>query len=173
MQDDWRVRSNFTFQIGLRYEYIAPYTEANDRLANLDLAFDFHRIDLAPHCVTPAAAIVPLAVQLRLRQLGSASLIKPDRNNFAPRVGFAWKVEKNTVVRGGYGINYNLSQYGTIITQLAYQPPFAVALTPIATTPGQLSFADAFPPPGDHQQLRSRPELPAGLRSALESEHPA
>ncbi len=49
------------------------------------------------------------------------------------------------MVRGGYGINYNLSQYGTIITQLAYQPPFAVALTPIATTPGQLSFAKLSP----------------------------
>ena len=71
---------------------------------------------------------------------GSGGLIKPDRNNFAPRVGFAWKVEKNTVVRGGYGINYNLSQYGTIITQLAYQPPFAMALTPIATTPGALTL---------------------------------
>jgi hypothetical protein len=136
VQDDWRLRSNFTFQIGLRYEYIAPYTEANNRLANLDL-------DLTPG-LTSAALVTPGAIA-PFGGVNSSSLMKPDRNNFAPRVGFAWKAEKNTVVRGGYGINYNLSQYGTIITQLAYQPPFAVALTPIAATPGQLGFANAFP----------------------------
>ena len=136
VQDDWRLRSNFTFQAGLRYEYIAPYTEANNQLANLELG------------LTPGLTSVTCVTPTQIGQCaaaGSASLIKPDRNNFAPRVGFAWRAEKNTVVRGGYGINYNLSQYGTIITQLAYQPPFAVALTPIATTPGQLTFANAFP----------------------------
>ncbi|MGA2961656.1 MAG: TonB-dependent receptor [Candidatus Korobacteraceae bacterium] len=136
VQDDWRVRSNFTFQIGLRYEYIAPYTEANNQLANLDVV-------LAPG-LTAVTCVTPTQIG-QCTAAGSASLMKPDRDNFAPRVGFAWKVEKNTVVRGGYGINYNLSQYGTIITQLAYQPPFAVALTPIATTPGALTFANAFP----------------------------
>ncbi len=144
LQDDWRVRSNFTFQIGLRYEYIAPYTEANDRLANLDLAFASTGL-VSATCVTPAGAILPASQSsYACANSGSASLIKPDRNNFAPRAGFAWKVEKNTVVRGGYGINYNLSQYGLIITQLAYQPPFATALTAIASAPGVLSFADAF-----------------------------
>jgi hypothetical protein len=133
VQDDWRLRSNFTLQFGLRYEYIAPYTEANNRLANLELAPGLTSVT----CVTPA----PIG---QCAAAGSDGLIKPDRNNFAPRVGFAWKVQKNTVVRGGYGINYNLSQYGTIITQLAYQPPFAVAQTPIAATPGALTLANAF-----------------------------
>jgi hypothetical protein len=136
VQDDWRVRSNFTFQIGLRYEYIAPYTEANNQLANLDVVMAPALV--SANCVTPLQVISPCTIA------GSPGLIKPDRNNFAPRVGFAWKVEKNTVVRGGYGINYNLSQYGLIITQLAYQPPFATALTPIATTPGALALANAF-----------------------------
>ncbi len=57
-------------------------------------------------------------------------------------MGFAWKVQSSTVVRGGYGINYNVSEYATVITGLAYQPPYATALTPIATNPGSLTFAD-------------------------------
>ena len=39
------------------------------------------------------------------------TLVRPDRNNFAPRLGMAWKPLRNTVVRAGYGINYNTSAY--------------------------------------------------------------
>jgi hypothetical protein len=134
LMDDWHARSNLTLQAGLRYEYIAPYTEANNRLVNLELAPGLTGVT----CVTPTL----------VAGCGVASyngLMKPDRNNFAPRVGFAWKVEKNTVVRGGYGINYSLSEYGSIITQLAYQPPFAVAMTPIAATAGALTLGKGFP----------------------------
>ena len=55
------------------------------------------------------------------------SLIHPFRDGWAPRVGFTWKAAKNTVVRGGYGINYNTSVYGNFIQDLAYQRPFAIA----------------------------------------------
>ena len=46
------------------------------------------------------------------------SLVRPDRKGFAPRVGFAWKPFSKTVVRGGYGINYNTGAYQTIAQQL-------------------------------------------------------
>jgi hypothetical protein len=72
-------------------------------------------------------------------------VIQPDRNNFAPRVGFAWKVQSSTVVRGGYAINYNVSEYGTVITQLAYQSPYATVQTPTTTTPGTLTLQNGFP----------------------------
>jgi hypothetical protein len=140
VMDDWHVRSNLTLQAGLRYEYIAPYTEANNRLVNLELAPGLTGVT----CVTPT-----LVTGCNLAP--DNGLMKPDRNNFAPRVGFAWKVEKNTVVRGGYGINYSLSEYGTVITQLAYQPPFAISMTPTVTpnaanpNPSPLTLSQGFP----------------------------
>jgi trimeric autotransporter adhesin len=117
-QDDWRFRSNLSFNLGLRYEYNSPYTEANNRIANLDVAPGFTAaIPVLPGATGPYNGAFP------------NSLIQPDRNDWAPRVGIAWKPQKKTVVRAGYGINYNLAQYGTMIQNFAFQPPFANTAT--------------------------------------------
>src|SRR5208282_5765581 len=71
--------------------------------------------------------------------------INPDRNNYAPRLGLAWKPMKNTVVRAGYGLNYNLAQYTAVIQNFAFQPPFAETATNTATTSNFLNLANAFP----------------------------
>jgi hypothetical protein len=76
-----------------------------------------------------------------------ATLVHPDRNNFAPRLGFAWKPLSKTVVRGGYGINYNTGAYQTIAQDLAFQPPFAFAQTNVQSNAGALTLANGFPPP--------------------------
>ena len=118
VQDDWRFRPNLSFNLGLRYEYNGPYTEASNRIANLDVAPGFTAATpVLPGNAGPYNGGFP------------ASLVRPDRNNFAPRIGIAWKPQKQTVVRTGYGINYNLAQYGVMIQNFAFQPPFAVAET--------------------------------------------
>jgi len=117
-QDDWRFRPNLSFNVGLRYEYNGPYTEASNRISNLDVAPGF----------TAAAPVLP-GQGGPFNGTFPASLVRPDRNNFAPRIGIAWKPLKPTVVRAGYGINYNLAQYGTMIQNFAFQPPFAEAAT--------------------------------------------
>jgi len=144
-QDDWRIFSKLSLNLGLRYEYNGPYTEAQDRIANLEIGPGF----TAAVPVVPAGAVLPpgsgtLAVS------SNPSLIHPDRNNFAPRIGIAWKPLKKTVVRAGYGINYNLAQYGAMIQNFAFQPPFANTATNATTVtgltgPAPLTLTNGFP----------------------------
>lgn len=139
VQDDWRFRSNLSFNLGVRYEYNGPYTEADNRVANLDVAPGF----------TAAALVLP-GQSGPYNGAFPASLIRPDHNDWAPRLGIAWKPQKKTVVRAGYGINYNLAQYGAMIQNFAFQPPFASAQTNATTVASliagpPLTLANGFP----------------------------
>jgi hypothetical protein len=122
IQDDWRVRGKLTINFGLRYEYISPLSEASGQLVNLDAAPGFTAVaPVQPNQIGPFTGVFP------------GTLVNPDRNNFAPRIGIAWSPLKKTVLRGGYGVNYNLGQYNSIVQQLALQPPFAVTETNTAS----------------------------------------
>jgi trimeric autotransporter adhesin len=140
-QDEWKARANFTLNAGVRYEYVSPFTELNNLIANLDLS---------PAVLNPALANPTVAV-ITPGQAGPysgslpSSLVRPDRNNFAPRIGFAWKPRQFTVVRGGYGINYNTGAYQTIAQNLAFQPPFSVASTNTVANDGTLTLQCGFP----------------------------
>ena len=138
-QDDWRWRPNLTINAGLRYEYNGPYTEANNRISNLDVAPTF----------SAASLVLPGGTGAFYGNYPN-SLIRPDRNNFAPRIGVAWKppakFSPKTVVRLGYGVNYNLAQYSTIVQNFAFQPPFAETATNTSVAPGELTLANGFPP---------------------------
>jgi trimeric autotransporter adhesin len=76
-----------------------------------------------------------------------ASLVRPDRNNIAPRIGAAWRVQPRTVIRGGYGVNYNAGGYAGIAQQLAGQPPFATTDTRIGGASSPLDFTRVFTTP--------------------------
>jgi hypothetical protein len=135
--DDWRARSNLTLELGLRYEFVGPYEEAHNRIVNIDPAPGFSAV----------APVFPDSTG-QFNGFYPASLINPDRNNFAPRIGFAWKPFGNTtVIRGGYGINYNIGQYRQMITNLAYQPPFSFTQTNIASAASSLTLQNGFPTP--------------------------
>jgi trimeric autotransporter adhesin len=136
VQDDWRVSSKLTLDLGLRYEYNGPYTETQGQLVNLDIASGFTAV--AP---VQAGQTGPYNGQY------PASLVKPDRNNFAPRIGIAYRLGDKTVIRAGYGVNYNLGQYRSIVQNLALQPPFSFTQTNLATYGNLLTLANGFPTP--------------------------
>ena len=101
-QDDWRMRSNLTVNVGLRYEYFPPFTEVRDRIANLDVE---------PH-FTGVAVVTP-GQEGPWTGKYPRGLIEPDKNNVSPRIGFAWRPsgKKSTQIRGGYSVFYNGSIY--------------------------------------------------------------
>ena len=141
-QDDWRALSNLTLNFGLRYEYFSPYVEKDNRLVNLDHNADF----------TQVSPVCPVAVAGACAAGSPRSLVNPDRNLYSPRVGFAYrpkqKIFKETVIRGGYGINFNTGQYSSFASQLSAQTPFALTQTNIVgqpgCTPGALTLANGF-----------------------------
>jgi trimeric autotransporter adhesin len=141
LQDEWKIRGNLTLNLGVRYEYVSPLTEENDRIANLDLS----PAVLNPALGTPAVAVVLPGQPGPYSGALPVSLLRPDRNNFAPRIGIAWKPFSKTVVRAGYGINYNTGAYQGIVQQLAFQPPFSTTATNIQAEAGSLTLAGGFP----------------------------
>jgi hypothetical protein len=117
-QDEWKVRSNLTVTLGLRYEYFSPVSEKYGRLANLDIAPGYTSVAV----VTPATS-GPFTGAF------PSGLINSDRNNFSPRLALAYKLpgKRSTIFRAGYGIFYNGQAYLQFGNLLAKQPPFAVS----------------------------------------------
>lgn len=116
VQDDWRAFSKLTVQMGLRYDYNSPYHEAYNHIANLDVSPDY------------SAAVPVLPGQPGpFHGSYSRSLINPDRAQWSPRLGLAYRITNGMVMRLGYGITYNGSAYAGIAGLMSNQPPFSIA----------------------------------------------
>lgn len=137
VDDDFRLRPNFTLDAGMRWEYGAPMTEIYNRLVNLDIASGFS-------AVAPLPASDP--VGLLTGQSYPNSLVRPDRAGFEPRVGMAWRpiAGSSLVVRAGYGIYDNTSVYQTIALQMAQQAPLSKSLSVQNGPSCPLTLANGF-----------------------------
>ena len=101
VQDEWKTTSKLTLQMGLRYEFNAPWIETRDGIANFDR-----------NGPRGSQGFIEVAGQ-NGDSLENRALVDPDRNNFAPRFGIAYKLREKTVLRLAYGIFYgNVSNTG-------------------------------------------------------------
>jgi hypothetical protein len=106
-QDTWRARRDLTVTFGLRYELFSPLLNHQDQLSNFSPANGGELVTVAPNA----------------SGWFERSLIHPDRNDFAPRLGFSYHPFERVVFRGGYGVFY---QHGVRIGSesiLALNPP--------------------------------------------------
>jgi carboxypeptidase family protein/TonB-dependent receptor-like protein len=125
VQDDWRVTSKLTLNLGVRYEWSTPYSERYNRLTFSDFKGD---TGINIPVTRDASGLFPEFGQLG-EIMGTTVFptsgyrnSKVDRNNVAPRFGFAYQLASNTVLRGGAGVFYGMN----VATNYQYAgPPYA------------------------------------------------
>jgi hypothetical protein len=117
VQDDWKVNPKLTLNLGLRYEWSTPYSERNDLVQFSN--FSGNTGITIPY--SPAAGFPEIGTVLGTTVFPTSSHRNAtvDRNNFAPRLGFAYEVAPNTVIRGGAGIFYGMN----VATNFQYAGP--------------------------------------------------
>jgi hypothetical protein len=139
VQDDWRVFPRFSVNYGVRYEYVTPLFEKYNHVVNL--------------LMNPSMNAVAMVIPGATTPFGGAplpdSLIRPDNNNWAPRIGIAWRpLHSGPVVRAGYGIFYNGSIYEQLASAMLNQPPFALAQNTVTSPTRLLTLSNGFPGQG-------------------------
>ena len=110
VQDSWRVTPNLTISLGMRYEIHKPWRENNGQWSAFDIKSG--AIVVADSGMSRVSPLFPKdyvnVISASQAGLPSETLVKTDWKNFGPRVGLAWNFAKNTVLRAGYGVMYEI-----------------------------------------------------------------
>ena len=124
VQDGWQVARLVTLQLGVRYEYATPPTDAVDGMTTLDVATG------------------------TLRQVGTGGItrsgVRADRNNIAPRVGVVATLPGTVVARAGYGRYYDIGTLDAHTAQYFNPPQFRINVY-FPSARGLLSLENPFP----------------------------
>ena len=161
VQDDWKVNSRLTLNLGVRYDFYGYPVDTRGRLVNF-----------LPDQFRAGTTAVPAGPPNGFVQAGNGtltgvptvenSLIPNDKNNFAPRVGFAYRLNDSgsLVARGGYGIYYDRLSTRYANTQLLNYPYLALAVG----LPGILrTMSDPFIPVPQPGAFPVNPTIPSPL----------
>jgi hypothetical protein len=134
-----RVNRRLTLNLGLRYEYATPLWEARNVLSNYD-------------------PISNTMIGAKDGSIADRALVNPDRNNFGPRLGFAYSASASTIIRGGWGMSYvHVNRIGSA-NLLAINAPGRARR-------GESGRCDKPVIPSDRTGLSSRPDRSIAVQS--------
>jgi hypothetical protein len=169
VQDDWKATPKLTLNLGLRYEWSTPYTERQNRLQFNDFTGDTGiNIPVSRNLDDPSDPNNPQIDFGQIGEIRGTSIFATsghrnapvDRNNFAPRLGFAYQLAPNTVLRGGAGMFYGMN----VATNFQYAGPGYAKTADMFFTKDNFAhqFACLGPSPTQPDCVNSSP-FPGGL----------
>jgi hypothetical protein len=170
-QDDWKFSQKLILNLGLRYELDLPPVETRGALSTFDPALYRPRmeVDAGGNPIGPpiggfvqAGNVIPEFDLPEIPNVGKRVLTGVDKNNFAPRVGFAYSPHDSgrLVMRGGYGIFHSRPSNAYIGISINSPPTYAIRRSPTGIT---VPFADPFFPLPSQDQF---PTLVKGVALA-------
>ncbi len=128
LQDDWKATKRLTLNLGVRYEYASPFYSPHNQISMFDVS----------------KATLLLAGQNGV----SRYIVDADKNNWAPRVGFAYQIDQKTTARGGFGMFYDPAN--AFRDDIKFNPPFYRQINQVDdfsnVVPSNWHFSDPAPP---------------------------
>jgi hypothetical protein len=153
-QDDWKVTPNFTLNFGLRYEYFQPPTQRGKE-SNFDL-----------NGFVPVRQTFSGFPDIADTSDRPKALVFPDRNDWGPRIGFAWSVPgmRDMVIRSGYGI-YFTPEITNSWTTLTANPPIVTRFSFTGSANNPIPVDQAFVESGRPDLISAGSALDQNVRS--------
>jgi hypothetical protein len=147
-QDDWKITSKLTLNLGLRYELPLPPHDKYGRWSTFDPQLDKVVVTSLAGALPGVAYTNSSSVETAQQAGLPSSLMYPDYKDFAPRFGFAWRPlgGNQTVLRGGYGIFYGGNEMQDMETFVSLQFPWVVSESlNRSSNPNYLTLTNPFP----------------------------
>lgn len=150
--DDWRFNDRLTVNVGVRWDWFGRPTEKNGRFANFDPSRVTDPNNILPGIILPSNvqdtgfSAIDSSIPALYQSDNAHTLNGEDLNNFAPRIGFAYKPFKSdkTVIRGGYGIFYDRPSAAFINTVYSNFPFFKEIERTYQNSPATIQASTAF-----------------------------
>ncbi len=144
VNDDWKVTPKLTLNLGIRYEYETPAFERNNLESNFVVG---PNVLIFPNNNVPSTTLIPASLSGTIPAgVDPRALMETHHNNWAPRVGLAYQLSRDTVIRLGGGMFYAEADANGASSRPVSNPPFRTTYT--YTSDGvhpTFTFATGFP----------------------------